>query len=108
MRKYVNPLTSTKIKNNNNNNKKTHLLDVINNHTKFQLNLIRTQNFQSKVLGTAVTLKYNQGHCKWYELVKLNEYYHRAKFDIYHIYSVQENCNIKVFATYRHLASQLA
>ena len=58
------------------------------------------------MFNTAVTLKYNQGHWKWYGWVKLNEYYHHAKFDIYHIHSVQENCNVKVFATYRHLVSQ--
>ena len=46
-----------------------------------------------------VALKYSQGHWKPYEQVKLNEYYLHAKFDIYHIYSVRENCNIKVFAT---------
>ena len=42
------------------------------------------------MFDTAVTLKYNQGHWKWYERVKLNEFYHHAKFDIY-IYSVREN-----------------
>ena len=51
-----------------------------------------------------MTLK-NQGHWKWYEWVKLNMYYHHAKFDIYHIYSVLENHNIKVIATYVHSAS---
>ena len=44
-----------------------------------------------KLFDTAVTLKYNQDHWKWYEWVKLSEYYHRTKSDIYHIYSVQEN-----------------
>ena len=34
-----------------------------------------------------MTLKCNQGHWKLYEWVKLNEYYHHAKFDIYYIYS---------------------
>ena len=34
----------------------------MNNHTKFQLNWIRTQNFQLKLFDNAVTLKYNQGH----------------------------------------------
>ena len=38
------------------------LLDVINNLIKFQLNRIRTSNFQLKLFDTAVTLKYNQGH----------------------------------------------
>ena len=36
------------------------LLDVINNCTKFQVNWIRTSNFQFKLLNTAVTLKYNR------------------------------------------------
>ena len=27
----------------------------------------------------------------WYEQVKLNEWYYRAKFDISHIYGVREN-----------------
>ena len=49
-----------------------------------------------------MTLKYNQNHWKWYEWVKLNEYY------FYHIDSTQENHNIKVFATYGQLADQLA
>ena len=35
---------------------------------------------------TAVTLKHNQGHGKCYKWAKLSEYYHHAKFDIYHIY----------------------
>ena len=37
------------------------------------------------MFDTAVTLKYNRGRWQWYEWVKLNEYYHRAKFDIYHM-----------------------
>ena len=47
-----------------------------------------------------MTLKYNQGHWMWYEWVKLNEYYHHAKFGII-IISVRENCSIKVFTIYR-------
>ena len=54
-----------------------------------------------------MTLKYKQGHWKWYEWVKFDEYYHHAKFDIYHIYSVLENHNIKVFATYQQLTASL-
>ena len=43
--------------------------------------------FQSiKLFDTAVTLKYTQGHWKWYEWVKLNEH------------NVWEYCNVKVFA----------
>ena len=30
--------------------------------------------------------------------------YHQAKFDMHHIYGVQENHIIKASATYRHLA----
>ena len=44
----------------------------------------------------------------WYEQVELNKLYHQAKFDIYHIYSVQENRNVKVFATYGHSAGWLS
>ena len=42
-------------------------------------------NFQLKLFDTAETLKYNQGHWKWYEWEKLNKYYCHAKFDIYYI-----------------------
>ena len=37
------------------------LLDVINDCTTFQLNQLKTQDFQLKPFDTAVTLKYNQG-----------------------------------------------
>ena len=40
------------------------LVNVINNYTKFQLNRIRIHNFLLKLLETAVTLKYGQGHWK--------------------------------------------
>ena len=56
----------------------------MNKDTKFQLNRMRTYNFQLKLFDTAVTLKYNQGHWKWYEWVKLDDYYHYEKFEIYH------------------------
>ena len=48
-----------------------------------------------------MTLKCSEGHGKWYEWVKLSEYYHHAKTDlyIYCINAVQENCNIKVVPT---------
>ena len=39
-------------------------------------------------------LKHGQGHWKWYEQVKFNEYYHNAQIDISHISGVQENPNI--------------
>ena len=51
------------------------------------------------MFDTAVTLKYNQVHWKRYEWAKLNKHYNHAKFDIYYIYSVRENRNVKVFAT---------
>ena len=40
---------------------------------KFQHNQIWTSNFQLKPFVIAVTLKYGQGHWKWYEQVKVNE-----------------------------------
>ena len=76
---------------------------MINNHTKFPLNWIRTRNSKLKLLDTAVTLIYNQGHGQWFEWIKLNKSCHHAKFDIYHTFSVQENLN--VLATYRQSAS---
>ena len=48
-----------------------HLLDVINNHTKFQLHWIRTLNFQLRLFDTT-------GQWKWYKWVKLIEYYYHA------------------------------
>ena len=81
------------------------LLGIFKNVTKFQLHQIRTQIFQWKLFDTAVTLTYNQGQWKWQEWVKLNEYYHHAQFDIYRIYSVQENSNAKGFT---HMDTQLA
>ena len=48
------------------------LLDVIYNSTKFELNWISTYNFQLKT-DTALTLKCDQGHQKWYKQVKLKE-----------------------------------
>ena len=34
---------------------------------------MRTQNFQLKLFDIAVTLRYGQGHLKWYKQVMLNE-----------------------------------
>ena len=48
-------------------------LTYFNNPTKFQLNWMRTQSFQLKLFDIAVTLKYGQGQCNWYEQVQLNE-----------------------------------
>ena len=71
---------------------------------KFQLIKIKYEQKISVLthcpFDIAVTRKYNQGHWKGYEWVKLHEFYHHAKFDIYHIYSDQENLNVKFFATY--------
>ena len=47
-----------------------------------------------------------QGHWKWNEKLYLNESYHHANFDIYHIYSVWENPNVKVFDKLRHLTEK--
>ena len=54
-----------------------------------------------------MTLKYNQGHLKWYEWAKFIEYYHHAKFDHYHFYIVWENHDVKVVATYNRPAGWL-
>ena len=51
------------------------------------------------MFDTAVTLKYNQGHRKWYEWVKLDEIYQHAQSDVYHVYSARENRIVKIFAT---------
>ena len=83
-----------------------YLLDLLNDPTKFKHSWIRTQNFHLKLFDTAVTLKYGQGHWKWYEQVKLNEEYHHAKFDIYYIHGVWENPNVKVFDKPRHVTDQ--
>ena len=53
-----------------------------------------------------MTLKCSEGHGKWYEWVKLSEYYRHAEFDFHHVCSVWRNQNIQVFATSGHLASQ--
>ena len=47
-------------------------------------------------------MNYNQGHRKWYEWVKLQEYHHHAQAYIYHSYSVQKNHSVQVSATNRH------
>ena len=46
-----------------------------------------------------MTFKYDQGHWKWHEQVKLNEYYHRAKFNIYRIHSIRVHHEDDAFAT---------
>ena len=63
------------------------------------------QSFNFIAYERKIFMKHNQGHWKWYEWVKMNNYYYHAKFDIYHIYSVRENQNFKVFATYGHSTS---
>ena len=47
----------------------------LTNPMTFQLNQIRTYNFQLKLVEAAVTLKYGHTHShqKWHEHVKLNE-----------------------------------
>ena len=83
-----------------------YLLDLLNDPTKFKHSWIRTQNFHLKLFDTAVTLKYGQGHWKWYEQVKLNEEYHHAKFDIYQVYGIWINPNVKVCNKPWHLTDQ--
>lgn len=61
------------------------------------MQLIVNHNFHFQLFDIAVTLTCDQGHWKWYEKIKLYKFYHRAKFGIYPIYSVQENGKIKVF-----------
>ena len=63
------------------------LLDVINIHTMFHLNRIRTNKFQLNFSDIAVTLKFIHGHWKWYKWIKLDKQFHNAKFDTYHIMS---------------------
>ena len=60
------------------------ILNIYNNHTKFQPNWIRfrTYNLQLKLLDAVVTLKYGQGNGKWHSPTKLSEYLHCTKFDL--------------------------
>ena len=45
-----------------------YVLDLLNNPAKFQLNRVRTQNFNLlKVFDIAVSLKYALDQWKWYE-----------------------------------------
>ena len=85
------------------------LLDVLHNPSKFKLYRISTWEhnlFHLKPFDTAVTLKYDWGHWKWNEQVKLNEQYRHAKFDIDHIYGIWENPNVRVFDKPRHFSNQ--
>ena len=50
-----------------------YLLDLLQNPTKFQLNGYERAIFQLKLYDITVTLKYGQGHWKWYEQATLNE-----------------------------------
>ena len=65
------------------------LLDLFNNHMKFQLNWIRALNFQLQLFVTAVTLKHGQGHWRWYTQVRQMGKYHHAKFDIQYNHTIQ-------------------
>ena len=60
--------------------------------------------FQLKLFDIAV--KYGQGRLEWYEQLEFSELYHRAQFDIYHIYGVWVNPNVKAFDKPRHLIDQ--
>lgn len=79
------------------------LIQVLHNHTHFELNQFEVQLFR-----TAVTLKSCQGHGIGHEHVKLNKYCYHAKFASNDIHSVQENPNVKVCATVSQLAVQTA
>ena len=67
-------------------------------------------DFQFKLFDTAVTLKYNPGHWKWYEWVKLNDRktIMQSLTFIIIIYSLRKNHNIKVFDTFGHLVGRTA
>ena len=52
-----------------------------------------------KLFDTTVTWKYSHHHWKWHKQVKLSEEYHQEKSDIYYLYCVWKNCNIKVLTT---------
>ena len=80
-----------------------YLLDLLTNLTQFQLKWIRTKKFWLKLINIALTLKYCYCHWKWYEQVKLNKRYDYAKSDLYHIYGVWVNPNIKASNKPRHL-----
>ena len=45
-------------------------------------------------------------HWKWYEQAKSSEWYHHAKFDIYHTYGVWIHSNVQVFNKSRHLTDK--
>ena len=61
-------------------------------------------SFSVKTVWHCCDLEIQSRSLKVYERVKLNEYYHHEKFDIYHIYGIWENRNFKVFGTYEHSA----
>ena len=60
---------------------------------------------------TMINVKLHEGSSHWVLTIhvvwmaKLTENYHHAKFDIYHSFSVWENGNVKVFATYEQSVS---
>ena len=55
------------------------------------------QCHRSCIIGLPVD-KQNFVICQHTFKTVLKEYYHHAKFDIYYIYSIQENCNVEHFA----------
>ena len=72
------------------------------------MNIYRQRTTFSGPFYDAVTLKGGQGRSKWYELVQLGEYTRRAVFDNYHIHSVRENSNVKVYDTPHYIDSLLS
>ena len=73
------------------------LLNILNNPIMFQLNKTRTVETVEHSCDLEIwpkTLKW-----MWYEQVKLHEWYHHAKLDMYHMHSVWKDGNIQVSAT---------
>ena len=57
---------------------------------------MRTEKFKLKMFDTAVTLQYTPDQCKWYEWLKLNEYYNHATFDMHHIIASKKIVTLKI------------
>ena len=71
----------------------SYIRDLHDSPTKLQLNRITAWNFLLKLSSIAVPLNYGQGHWKWFERIKLNEYHH-PKFNIYQVYGVWGNPSV--------------
>ena len=73
------------------------LFDILNNPTKFLRIHIRTYKFQLKLSFAAVTLIYTQVTESAMDESSLMSSNHQTNFDIYHIYSGQQNGKDKGF-----------